>query len=57
MTATMKNIEEISQKIRIFLASLSVSRNNSMSAILIGPFTFLVRIRPFSFPSSIFTLT
>jgi hypothetical protein len=53
----MKNIEAITQKIRIFLASRSVSRNNSISASLIGPFTFLVRMRPFSFPSKIFTLT
>jgi len=28
-----------------------------MSAILMGPFTFLVRMRPFSLPSKIFTLT
>lgn len=28
-----------------------------MSASLIGPFTFLVRMRPFSFPSSILTRT
>lgn len=28
-----------------------------MSASLIGPFTLRVRMRPFSFPSRIFTLT
>ena len=53
----MKNIEATSHKVLIFLASRSVSRNNSMSAILIGPLTFLVRILPFSFPSRILTLT
>ena len=53
----MKNIEATTQKRRIFLASRSVSRNNSTSASLIGPLTFLVRMRPFSFPSRIFTLT
>src|SRR5271157_3959363 len=40
-----------------FLASRSVSLSTSTSASLMGPFTFLVRILPFSLPSRIFTLT
>src|ERR1041385_5265669 len=41
----------------IFLASLSVSLNMRISFILTEPLTFLVRIRPLSFPSKTFTLT
>jgi hypothetical protein len=41
----------------IFLASRSVSRSINTSAILTGPLTFLVKIRPLSRPSRSFTRT
>src|SRR5712692_9685923 len=58
--ATERTLERLWRRLRlylIFFASLSVSRSMRTSLSLIGPFTFLVIIRPLSRPSNTLTRT
>src|SRR5712692_11540377 len=55
-----RTLERLWRRLRlylIFFASLSVSRSMRTSLSLIGPFTFLVIIRPLSRPSNTLTRT